>query len=153
MKSELAMVRDIIRDRLKQRADLSGVTILSRQDGNIESAIQETIGRLGVLATVDFVGATIEQHQSRRPYLRARYHVDIGEAVEINAGPGGAQKPALYVAERVVAELHMIELTLTGGRTELLRATDIIEPVEVPPPADYGLTVKLETQIIIPSRI
>ena len=105
--STIETIRDAVTERLRGSGDLSGVEVISRKEGDPESRAMELLGRCGAVVVVIIGSALPKSNQTAMVLLDpVNILVSCGENVPMNQSATGTGKGAMYLAERVTANLQ-----------------------------------------------
>ena len=117
-------------------------TVITEDDGDIDTKIESIIGSLGLCATVMFKKANAASNSLPGPCFRnTEIIVEISELSITNRSSGGLQTTALEAAEQAALILH--QARMPSGR--MLLVTDILKYPQPPPPADNCYHVVIQT--------
>jgi|GEM_PF-6556468 len=110
-----------------------GVTVLTEDDGDIDTLIEQTVGALGIVATVMLVNAQAANRNLPGPVFgNASLIVEIAENTIANRSEAGTGVTCLEAAEDAARHLH--QARCASGR--MILVTDIRKYAQPPPPAN-----------------
>ncbi len=110
-----------------------GCTVITEDEGDIDTLIAGAIGRIGLCATIMFQKASSASKSMPGPcFNNAAIVVEISELAITNRSEQGLQVTALEAAEQAALILH--QARMESGR--ILYVTDIIKYPQPPEPAD-----------------
>ena len=117
-------------------------TILTEDEGDIDTKIDRVFDTLGLCAVVMFQKATSASKSLPGPcFTNAAIIVEISELSMTNRSTGGLQTTALEAAEQAALILH--QARMPSGR--MLLVSDILKFPQPPPPADNCYHVVIQT--------
>lgn len=145
--SELHAVLQDIADLLRASDSIfsdSKVTVQTEDDGDIDTAIGESLGRMGLCATIMFRKAgNVPKNLSNPIFRDLSIVVEICENAIMNRS-GGTMVTALEAAETAASILH--HANLASGRKLLV--SDLEKYAQPPPPADNCYHLILTTSCV-----
>jgi hypothetical protein len=132
-----------IKARLQADAYLTGVSIVSQAEGDIDSMIQTKLASLGIVCAIGMGKAGGADPAASGPYFEdIVFIVEVQEFVLKNRGAGGTRKSVLDVCERIACILHHHQIP-NGPALHI--AEPGIVPVKVVAPATSAYGVAVET--------
>lgn len=140
-----AMLLDVA-DTLRSSADTvfanEACTVLTEDDGDVDTLITKAVGSTGLCVTIMFRQAKSASRTLPGPvFAGADLIVEIAELAAMNRADGGLQVSALEAAETAAAVLH--QARMPSGR--ILMVTDILKYPQAPAPADNCYHVVIST--------
>lgn len=119
-----------------------GCSVITEDDGDIDTLIEAAIGRTGLCAAIMFQKATAASKSLPGPcFNNAALVVEISELAITNRSEQGLQVTALEAAEQAALILH--QARMPSGR--MLTVSDIIKFPQPQPPADNCYHVIIQT--------
>lgn len=116
-------------------------SIVSRQKGDLASAMQEAIARCGVAVVVMITDFTDDDSQSIQAFFKnIEIVILVSENVVQNQDTdhGGSGLGAMFLCERIVAALKLFVPVLSGAGYPLLPKQPTSSDVSTPPDIDAG---------------
>ena len=111
---------------------LNKVAVLTEDDGDVDTEIEQQVGALGIVATVMLVSADNAGRNMPGPvFADTQLIVEISELAVVNRAGGGTQVTCLEAAEDAARSLH--QARCASGR--MLLVTNIRKYPQPPKPA------------------
>ena len=130
MMIEIARTLQADNESVFSRSDCS---VITEDDGDIDTLIAGAVGRIGLCATIMFQKASAASKTLPGPHFNnAAIVVEISELAITNRSEQGLQITALEAAEQAALILH--QARMESGRMTFV--TDIIKYPQPPEPAD-----------------
>lgn len=119
-----------------------GITVLTEDEGDIDTLIEQTVGALGIVATIMLVNAQAANRNLPGPVFgNASLIVEIAEHTLTNRSEAGAGVTCLEAAEDAARNLH--QARCASGR--MILVSDIRKYAQPPPPANVCYHVVCST--------
>lgn len=121
----LTDIQTAIKDRLESIEYFQGITVVCESKGDIVSEVNAALLKVGAGILVTTPAAYSDKPNVPGPQFLTpgggiKVRVQVYEAVSINRGSQGSQKPASDIAENVAAYLHLFVPTISGTQLGLL---------------------------------
>jgi hypothetical protein len=102
-------------------------SIFGRVKGTVQSAIENSVARVGIAVIVNLAGFNEDLDQIAQPiFSRVHFTVTVAESPEVNQSPQGTGLSALYMCERIQAALKMLNVPQASNGV----ASSYIMPME-----------------------
>jgi hypothetical protein len=134
--STLCALLEEVKDLLKGSPcffALDNVTVLTEDEGDIDTKIEQAVGALGIVATIMLVNAQAASKNLPGPVFgNTQLIVEVAEMAATNRSDAGTRVTCLEAAEEAARYLH--QARCASGR--LILVTDIRKYAQPPPPAN-----------------